>query len=376
MENKDNLSREKTGKIASAVGILANIFLALGKIIVGLIFGFMSVLADGLNNLSDCGSSIISLISFKLSSKPADEEHPYGHERIEYISSMIVAFLILLIAFELVMEAIGKIINPTKIEFSYVIILVLVASIIIKALMFVYYRIVAKKINSELLKATSVDCISDSISTSAVLISIVVGKLINYNIDGYISIVVALFIAYSGINILKETISHLIGQAPDKELIAQIKTRILNHTEVLGIHDLNVYSYGPNKFFASVHIELDSSANVLDSHELIDEIEREFIEETNIVLTGHHDPIVIDDEETNTLRKQIGEIVKALNPEFSMHDFRMVKATNFTNLIFEVAIPFNTKKTIEDIKNDIKNEILKLGENYRPVIMVEKQIYR
>jgi divalent metal cation (Fe/Co/Zn/Cd) transporter len=271
---------------------------------------------------------------------------------------------------------IGKIINPTQIEFSYVIILVLIASIIIKTLMFVYYRIVAKKINSELLKATSVDCISDSISTSAVLVSIIVGKLINYNIDGYISILVALFIAYSGINILKETISHLIGQAPDKELIAQIKTRILNHSEVLGIHDLNVYSYGPNKFFASVHIELDASANVLDSHELIDEIEREFIEETNIVLTGHHDPIVTNDEETNTLRKQINSIVKALNPEFSMHDFRMVKASNFTNLIFEVAIPFNTKKSIEDIKNDIKNEILKINENYRPVIMVEKQIYR
>jgi len=376
MDNKENNLREKSGKVASIVGIFANIFLAVGKIIVGTIFGFMSVLADGLNNLSDCGSSVVSLISFKLSSKPADEEHPYGHERIEYISSMIVAFLILLIAFELIMEAVGKIINPTKIEFSYIIIAVLVTSIIIKGLMFLYYRIVTKKINSELLKATSIDCISDCISTTAVLISIIIGKLINYNIDGYISIIVALFIAYSGIGILKDTISHLIGQAPDEELINQIKTRILNHREVLGIHDLNVYSYGPNKFFASVHIELDASTDVLTSHEFIDEIEREFLEETNIVLTGHHDPIVINDEETNTLRKQIGEIVKNININFSMHDFRIVKATNFTNLIFEVAIPFNTKKSTEEIKNEIKNEILKLSDTYRPVIIVEKQIFR
>lgn len=367
--------REKSGKKASLVGIITNIFLATGKIIVGAIFGLISVLADGLNNLSDCGSSIISLVSFKLSSKPADEKHPYGHERIEYISSMIVAFLILLIAFELIKESIIKIIKPTDIEFSYIIIITLLVSIIIKCSMFIYYRSVAKKINSELLKATALDSISDCISTSAVLISIIIGKLVNYNIDGYIGMFVALIIVWSGIGILKETISKLIGQTPDKELIYEIKNRIMSHKDVLGIHDLNVYSYGPNKFFATVHIEIDASTDTLTAHEIIDEIEREFSNQTNIVLTGHHDPIVTNDDETNAMRKSLQKIVKSINEDFSLHDFRMVKGQNNTNLIFEVAIPFNTKINEKEIREKINDEILKLGNNYHAIITIEKQSY-
>lgn len=373
--NKRDKNREKAGKIASLIGILANIVLATGKIVVGAIFGFISVLADGLNNLSDCGSSVVSLVSFKMSSKPADKEHPYGHERIEYISSMIVAFLILIIAFELATESVSKIINPKAVEFSIIVILTLVASIIIKACLFVYNKIIAKKINSELLKATAADCISDCISTSAVLVSVIIGRIFSVNIDGYVGILVALFIAWSGINILRETASKLIGQAPDASLIDSIKTRILAHKEVLGIHDLNVYCYGPNKYFASVHIELDATADVLESHELIDEIEREFFNETNIVLTGHHDPIVVNDKQVNTMREKLNEIVKNINSEFSMHDFRMVKGPNFTNLIFEVAVPFDTKMSDEEIINLLKEQIKLLGEQFRPVIMVEKQLF-
>lgn len=373
MGNEELISRERKGKIASIVGILANIFLAGAKIAVGFIFGFISVLADGLNNLSDSGSSLVSFVSFKLSSKPADKEHPYGHERIEYVASMIVSFLILLISFELLTESISKIINPESLEFSYIIVLVLALSIVVKFAMFFFYRSVANKINSDILKATSVDSISDCVSTTAVLIAILVGKFASVNIDGYIGLLVALFIAWSGIKIFKETVSKLIGQAPDEDTVTEIKKRILSKKEVLGIHDLSVYSYGPNKYFASVHIEIDASVDVLVAHELIDEIEREFANETNILLTGHHDPIVTNDEETNSMRRKVAKLVKKINPDFSMHDFRMVKGPNLTNVIFEVGTTFDSKLSAGEIEKILKEEIAKIGEHYRPVIIVEKQ---
>ncbi|MBQ7917509.1 MAG: cation transporter [Clostridia bacterium] len=372
-KNKKELSREKIGKISSIVGILANVVLSVCKIVVGIVSGFISILADGLNNLSDCGSSAVAYVSFKMSSKPADKEHPYGHERIEYISSMAVAFVILIIAFELAKESIMNIISPKALEFSVIAVVVLAVSILVKVLMFVFNKAMAKKINSDLLKATAIDSLSDSISTSAVLLSVLIGKFTGLYIDGYVGVIVALLIAWSGIKILKETASKLIGQAPDRDLVLQIKTRILSRPEVLGIHDLNIYSYGPNKYFASVHIEVDANVDVIESHEVIDEIEREFLEETNVVLTGHLDPIVINDEEVNDLRKKVSFIVKDIDEEFSMHDFRIVRAVNYTNLIFEVAVPFETKLSDAEIEKLIKTRIKQLGKEYRPVIIVEKQ---
>lgn len=372
-KKKETISREKIGKISSIVGILLNVVLSVSKIVVGIISGFISILADGLNNLSDCGSSVVSYMSFRMSSKPADKEHPYGHERIEYVSSMAVAFVILIIAFELAMESINNIISPKTLEFSIIAVVVLVCSIVVKAGMFIFNNCMAKKINSDLLKATAVDSLSDSISTTAVLVSVLIGRFAGVYIDGYVGVLVALLIAWSGIKILKETASKLIGQAPDRELVLQVKTRILSRKEVLGIHDLNIYSYGPNKYFASVHIEVDAKVDVIESHELIDEIEREFLEETNIALTGHLDPIVIDDEEVNELRRQVSKIVKDIDEEFSMHDFRIVRAVNYTNLIFEIAVPFETKLKNEEIEKLVKTRIKQLGKQYRPVIIVEKQ---
>lgn len=372
-KKNDTNSREKIGKISSLVGILLNIILSVCKIVVGIVSGFISIMADGLNNLSDCGSSVVSYMSFRMSSKPADKEHPYGHERIEYVSSMAVAFVILIIAFELAMESINNIISPKALEFSVIVVAVLIGSILVKVGMFIFNNIMAKKINSDLLKATAVDSLSDSISTTAVLISVLVGRFTGVYIDGYVGVLVSLLIAWSGIKILKETASKLIGQAPDRDLVLQVKTRILSKPGVLGIHDLNIYCYGPNKYFASVHIEVDAKVDVLESHELIDDIEKEFLEETNVVLTGHLDPIVIDDEEVNMLRRQVSIIVKDIDEEFSMHDFRIVRAVNYTNLIFEVAIPFETKLSDEEIEKLIKTRIKQLGKQYRPVIMVEKQ---
>lgn len=367
--------REKIGLKYSIIGIFINIVLAICKIIIGAIFGFISVLADGLNNLTDCGSSIVSFVSFKISSKPADKEHPYGHERIEYISSMAVAFIILLIAFELIKESIAKIISPQISEFSSIVIIVLGISIIIKAIMFVLYKKASKKINSDVLKATSIDSLSDSIATFAVLLSVIIGYLSNISIDGYMGVLVAIFISIAGFKILKEMISKLIGQAPDKEFFDKVKNKILEYKNVLGIHDLNIYSYGPNKYFASVHIEIDANIDSLVAHELIDEIERDFLQSTNIVLTGHHDPIVIDDEEVNFMREQVEKFVLNIDDRFSMHDFRMVKGPTKTNIIFDVAIPFDTQMKEEEIKKIIKQQISQIDKKYMPVIMIEKQMY-
>ena len=368
-------SREQSGTFASIVGIFANIFLAVGKIVVGALFGLISVMADGLNNLTDCGSSIVSFVSFKISSKPADKEHPYGHERIEYVCSLAVSFVILLIAFELLKESITKIINPQTFNFSIIVIITLLVSIIIKLLMFVYYKSVAKKINSDLLKATSIDSLSDCISTSVVLISVIISHFASINIEAYAGILVAMFIAIAGFKILKEMVSKLIGQAPDKHIFDSVKNRILKHKDVLGIHDLNIYSYGPNKYFASVHIEIDANTDSLVAHELVDEIEREFLNNTNIVLTGHHDPIVINDEEVNLMREKVTQIVCEIDERFSMHDFRMVKGPTKTNIIFDVAIPFDTTLTEAEITKAIKKQIAAIDKKYQPVIIIEKQMY-
>ena len=365
--------RENYGKIASIVGILVNIILAGTKIGVGFIFGVLSLMADGFNNLSDCGSSLMSFISFKLSNKPADKEHPFGHERIEYVLSMVVAFLILMIAFELLKESIGKIVSPTELSFSIIVIAVLVVSILVKLALFFYNMGIAKKINSQILKATAMDSLSDCISTSTVLIAIIVGKLTDINLDGYAGILVAGFVAYSGIGILKETMSHLVGKAPDKEIVDSIKERILAHSEVYGIHDLSVYTYGPNKYFASVHIELDASVDVLESHEIVDNIEQEFFDNTNIVLTGHLDPIVVNDEEVNKMRIKLASLVSDIDKDFSMHDFRMVKGPNNTNLIFDVAVPYENKLSDKEIIDLLNQKVTTLDGNYRLVVRIEKQ---
>ena len=365
--------RERKGKIASIVGIVANVVLASAKIAVGLIFGVLSILADGLNNLSDCGSSVMSLISFKLSNKPADKEHPFGHERIEYILSMAVAFIILVIAFELVKESIAKIISPESISFSIIVIGVLCCSIIIKLALFFYNRSVAKQINSDILKATSIDCLSDCISTFTVLVAMIISKFAGFNLDGYAGILVGGFIAFSGVGILKETMSKLIGQAPSKELVEMIKEKILAHKEVYGLHDLSVYCYGPNKYFASVHIEVDASVDVLISHELVDIIEQEFLLDTNVVLTGHLDPIVVNDVEVTAMRIKVADLLTDINPEFSMHDFRMVKGPTNTNLIFDVAIPYGTRLSDGEIIKLLNDKVEKLDGNYKLVVRVEKQ---
>jgi cation diffusion facilitator family transporter len=338
MKKTDVNKRAFYGKLASFIGIIVNVFLAVGKIIVGALFGVISVFADGINNLTDCGSSVISIISFKLSAKPADKEHPFGHERIEYIFSLVVAFLIFFVAFETVKESISKIIEPLEFAFSSWVLIMLAVSIASKLCLFFYYKVTARKIDSSILKATSVDCLTDCVSTTVVLGSFLIGNFTGVNIDGYAGVFVSLFIAYSAINILKDVFSTLIGKAPDDKLISEIKGKILSYQGVLGVHDMAVYSYGPNKYFVSVHIEVDAKTDVLESHELIDLIEKDFLQSTGIVLTGHLDPIVTDDERVNTLRLKIENMLYEIDERLTLHDFRMVFGENRTNVLFDVAV--------------------------------------
>ena len=366
--------REKIGKRAGIIGIAVNICLAFGKMAAGMLFGLISVMADGLNNLTDCGSSMISLLSFKLSSKPADKEHPYGHERIEYICSLVVAFIIMLVALETVKEAVEKIIAPTDLKFSYLAIGVLLVSILAKGGLYVYYNNTAKKIHSDILRASAVDSLSDCVSTTVVLITLILAKFSSINADGYAGVLVALFIAWSGIGIVRETFSKLIGQAPDKQMLEDIKQRVLSREAVLGVHDLSVYSYGPNKYFASVHVEVDANVNVLVSHELVDEIERDFALNTNIILTGHLDPIVTDDECVNTLRGQTLDILKGLDDRLSMHDFRMVVGEKRTNVLFDVAVPYGAMVDKEQLKKDLETNIGKIDNKYCCIITIENTL--
>ncbi len=371
MQKKDAEKRNKKGTITSLIGILANVLLAGVKISVGAIFGVISVLADGLNNLMDCGNSAISIVSFKLSSRPADKEHPYGHERTEYVCALAVAFLVLMVAFTTITESIGKIIEPTEAVFSYWIVFALAFSVLVKLGLYFYYKITAKKIDSDILRASAVDCLSDCISTFVVGVSLIITKTTGVNVDGYAGILVGLFIAWSVVGIFKDVFSKLIGQAPDKEFLEDIKSKILAYDGVLDVHDLAVYSYGPNKFFASVHVEVDAKVDVLKSHELIDDIERDFAENTNIILTGHLDPIETDNPIVNSVKETLCCKIKDLNSELSIHDFRMVFGERHTNVLFDVAVPFGVLTSKEEITDFVKAVLLEVDKTYIPVITIE-----
>lgn len=371
MEKNCKDKRAFLGKIASLVGITVNIMLAVGKIAVGLIFGVISVLADGLNNLTDCGSGVISMISFKLSSKPADKEHPYGHERIEYVLSLIVALVIFLVAFETLKESFNKILAPETLNFSYWVLIALIASIAVKFGLYFYYNGVSKKIDSTILKASAVDSLSDCVSTSVVLVCFVLSKFIGYNVDGYAGLLVSLFIGYSAVGILKEVFSTLIGKAPDEDMVKDIKQKILSYPNVLGVHDLSVYSYGPNKYFASAHVEVDAKVDVLESHELVDLIEKEFLQSTGIVLTGHLDPIVTDDTRVNELKEKIEKIVLDIDQSLSIHDFRMVFGEKRTNVLFDLAVPYDFRLNKEELKNILDKKVAEIDEKYCLVVTIE-----
>ena len=371
--------RENVSKMSGLVCIVLNVLLAAAKIVVGAVFSVLSVLADGLNNLTDCGSNIVSLVSIKLANKPADSDHPFGHRRMEYIASMVVAFIVLFLAFELASESVTKIIalirgEAEELNFGLWTILALCLSVLVKFWMFIFNRKLAKRYSSQLLKATATDSISDVLGTSAVLVALVISYFTGFNLDGIMGVAVSVIIAIAGFKILKSTANELLGEAPNAEMIQSIVQRIKSFDGVKGIHDLNVHNYGPNKYYASVHVEVDSAVDVMESHDLMDRIERDFAENTDITLVTHLDPIVVGDPVLDGYKEEITSIVKAMDDHFDIHDFRMVKGTTHVNLIFDVAVHFNTKLSAKQIADHIQQEVNKLHQNVYVVPTVEKQL--
>ena len=374
-ENTSNLIiRGKYGILSGIVGIVTNLILCAIKIFAGLISGSLSIMADGINNLSDAGSSIVTMVGFKLATLPPDEEHPFGHERIEYISGMIVAFIIIIIGLSLLKSSIEKIINPTDVETNIYIYIILCISILLKLWQGIFNRKMGKKINSTALLATSQDSINDVISTVVVLIGIIITALTSFNIDGYLGILVSLFILKSGIDLVKETAKPLIGVAPTKEEIEEISNKILSYEGILGIHDLVFHSYGPNKKFITVHTEVDSSVNVMLSHDMIDNIERDFKRDLNIDLVIHMDPIDIKDENTNFYKHVVQEIISNYDESFSMHDFRIVSGPTHTNILFDLVIPVKYKLKPSQVKTEIKELISQYDSKLIAVIQID-QLY-
>lgn len=367
-DTENPVVRAAYGKLAGLVGIICNLLLFAGKLIAGLLSGSVSITADAVNNLSDASSSLVTLIGFKLAERPADEEHPYGHARIEYLTGLAVAALILIIGFQLGKSSLEKIITPEKVDFSLITLVILIASILVKLWMALFCRKLGKKIGSTTLTATAADSRNDVIATAAVLLGCLIGHYFDLHIDGYIGMLVALFILYSGVMIAKDTISPLLGEPADPALVRQISDLILSHDKILGIHDLMVHDYGPGQCFASVHAEMSVTDDPLVCHDIIDDIERDVLRELRVHLVIHYDPIVTDDEELNHMRALVTEEIHKIDAALQLHDFRMVRGPGHTNLIFDLVIPFSMANQTASLKKQIDERVQFEDQKYYTVI--------
>lgn len=342
--------RTTYGQFAGIVGIICNVLLCASKGAIGFLAGSISIVADALNNLSDAASNIISLLGFKLASRPADPEHPYGHGRYEYLSGLAVAVIIVLIGVELVQTSVDKVLNPVPTEFNGVVALVLVISILVKLWMSVFNHTIGTRISSTTLIATAVDSRNDVIATAVVLACAIVSSQTAIDLDGWVGIAVGVFIVYSGVQLLRETIDPLLGKAADPEVVERIQKKILSYPGVLGTHDLMVHDYGPGRQFVSAHVEMAAEADPLESHDLIDNIEQDFKTEYGFIVTLHYDPIVTDDPEVKDLRNQINELVKTIDPALSIHDLRTVPGPTHTNVIFDCVKPADLSLSDEELR--------------------------
>ncbi len=377
IKDKENIKspdvRRAYGTLGSVVGIIFNLILAAGKYAVGFLFGAISLMADGINNLSDAGSQIISFISFKMAAKPADRDHPFGHARIEYVASMIVSFFVLLVAWNLLSESVTKIFDPEmSTEFSWIMIIVLGISVIVKLWLCLFNRRLADKIGSSVMKATAADSLSDAIATAAVLVAMLVFKFTGFDADGYMGVVVAVIIFIAGIKILNETKNAILGESADPEVVDGVKRIVAEFPDALGIHDMVVHSYGPGNTIVTLHIEVDGENSVFDSHDMIDMIERRLNSELGIHSNIHMDPIVTNDEEVSSMREAVRGLVKEIDTRLDIHDFRFVRGVTHTNLIFDINVPFEVKMSDNDLKNEISSRISKYNEKYFAVMTVDR----
>ena len=356
-DTKDASVRTSVGKLSGIVGILNNLFLFVIKFVIGTIVHSVSIQADGVNNLTDAGSNIISILSFHLANKPADKDHPFGHERTETIASLFVGILILILGFETAKESISKVIHPGSIDFRIVSVIILIISIIVKFWMYTYNKKLSKTYDSSLLEATALDSISDVCGTTAVLVSTLLSPVLHFNLDGYMGIVVSGIILYGAYGLLRDMINSLIGEAPDPELVHNIVDRIMAHPAILGVHDMMLHNYGPNKIFASAHVEVDSSKDIFETHDHIDNIEREVKENMNIDLVLHMDPVKVNDPETELYRAKVVKAIHQIDPKWGFHDFRIVSGPTHVNLVFDLVIPFEEKYTQEEIEEMLLKHI-------------------
>lgn len=363
--------RTSYGTLSGVTGIILNIILAVSKYIAGVISGSISVTADAINNLSDAGSSIISLVGVKVSAKPADRDHPYGHGRIEYISALAVSFLVLLMGVELFKSSVDKIINPVPVTFSAISLAIMLLSILAKIWLGLFSRKLGRKINSAPMIAVMKDSFSDCLATAVAAVAIVVSYFSDISIDGYLGLFVACFILFAGFNILKETMGELLGRPPEKEFVEAIENKILSYDNIVGVHDLIIHDYGPSRRFASAHAEVPSNEDIMELHDIIDLIERDIQNEFGMLISIHLDPIVVDDEKLNALRKMTEDAVKNISPEMSIHDFRVVDGPTHTNLIFDLIVPYGFKMKNEEILKKIENDLSKINERYFAVITLE-----
>ena len=371
-DTENPVVRSAYGKLAGAVGIVCNLLLFAGKLLAGILSGSVAVTADAVNNLSDASSSLVTLLGFKLAERPADEEHPYGHARIEYISGLVVAALILLIGAELAKSSFSKILHPETVEFSLLTLGVLICSILVKLWMALFCRKLGRRIDSTTLLATSADSRNDVISTAAVLVGCLAGYFFDVKLDGYIGMAVALFIIWSGCSIAKDTISPLLGEQASGELVRSISDLILSHEKILGIHDLMVHDYGPGNCFASVHAEMDSAEDPLTCHDIIDDIERDALRELRVHLVIHYDPIITDDEELNAARALVEQEIRSIDESLSLHDFRMVRGPGHTNLIFDLVIPYSMEDRKAELKARIDERLQRQDRKYYTVITFDE----
>lgn len=358
----DTGARTRAGKLSGIVGIVANALLCAGKLIVGTLSGSVSVTADAMNNLSDASSAIVTYLGFRLAEKPADEDHPYGHARYEYLSGLAVAAMIIVIGFELAKTSVEKILNPTAVTFSAVTAAVLVGSIAVKLVLAVFNGALGKKIHSTTLAATAADSRNDCVATAAVLLAGIIEHFLNVRIDGFMGLGVALFILYSGAMLARDTISPLLGEAASPELRQLIVDYVERQPKVLGYHDLMVHDYGPGQRFATLHVEMDNREDPLLCHEIIDDMERECLQSHNIHLVIHYDPVVIDDPELNRMQKAVADVLQGFDSRLRTHDFRMVRGDGHTNLIFDISLPADLKGKEKAIKATLEERLTEQEE--------------
>lgn len=370
---EDPAVRDKCGRVAGAVGIVTNFLLFLMKIIVGTVFHSVSVTADAVNNLTDSGSSVVTLIGFKMASKPADEKHPFGHARIEYLSGVIVSFIVIFLGLQLGMSSIEKILTPEENALTPVALVVLVISILAKLWQCLFYRKVGRMIKSESVEATSKDSRNDVIATSVVLLGAVITMLIGVNLDGYMGAAVALFIVFSGVQLTISTADPLLGQAPEGELVQTITEKMLSYPGIIGMRDLAVHNYGVGRCFASAHCEVDAKNDILVSHDLIDNIERDFSRDLGIHMVIHLDPVIVGDARTDALHCKVQSLVTALYPTVTIHDFRVIWGVTHSNIVFDAAVPFAVKDSDAVITKKLEAEIQKLDPDYRTVVTIDRR---